>query len=116
MPAGGARLDVFEADAYSVAGEIVLVDVREPQECEAGHPAGAVNVPLSGYPDAVRALPQLPLAFTCRTGRRSRLATELAIELGRTDVASMDGGFQAWTQAGLPVNETPWNTTLTGST
>ncbi|MEU5950918.1 rhodanese-like domain-containing protein [Streptomyces sp. NPDC047525] len=53
------------------------------------------------------ALPDGPLAFICRTGRRGTQAAAQAVGLGRSAVFSLAGGIEAWEAAGLPVVSGP---------
>ncbi len=96
------EIDVTVANTASRAGRLRLVDVREPDEFDAGHPAGAVNVPLASLPEAIGGLPDGPIAFTCRSGARSLRATQAAHAAGRCDVSNVTGGYMAWEKAGLP--------------
>ncbi len=96
------EIDVTAADTASRAGRLRLVDVRDPDEFAAGHPAGAVNVPLASLPDALGRLPDGPIAFTCQSGGRSLRATQAAHATGRSDVGNVTGGYIAWQKAGLP--------------
>ena len=81
----------------------VLLDVREPDEWEAGHAPDAWFWPL-GRLDQVRA--ELPLQNTivciCRSGARSAKATDLLMSWG-FDAVNLEGGMQAWAAAGRPV-------------
>lgn len=83
-------------------GSIVLVDVREPNEYAAGHIPGAILNPLQSFDP--KALPQTAgkrVVLSCRSGRRSLTALELAQKAGRSDVtAHYPGGFQDWANAG----------------
>ncbi len=54
---------------------IVFVDVREPDEYEAGHIPGAVNQPLSQFQEADFPA-DCDLVFYCRSGYRSQIAIE----------------------------------------
>ncbi len=96
------EIDVTAADTASRAGRPRVVDVREPGEFAAGHPAGAVNVPLASVPEALGRLPDGPIAFTCQSGARSLRATQAARAAGRSDVTNVTGGYVAWEKAGLP--------------
>ncbi len=97
------EIDVTVADTASRAGRLRLVDVREPDEFAAGHPAGAVNVPHASLPDALGRLPDGPIAFTCQSGGRSLRATQAAHAAGRSDVRNVMGGYIAWEKATLPI-------------
>ncbi len=84
-------------------GSPVLLDVREPDEWEAGHAPDAWFWPLARL-DQVRA--ELPLDQTvvcvCRSGARSAKATDLLRSWG-LDAVNLEGGMQAWAAAGRPV-------------
>ncbi len=101
------QIDVEAARAGAEAGDATLVDVRGADEYAGGHPAGARNLPLDRLPEALDDLPAGPITFTCGSGRRSQKAADLAVQAGRTDVANMAGGFEAWQDAGLPVQPDP---------
>ncbi len=79
-----------------------ILDVREDDEWEAGHIAGAVHVPLMQIP--ARA-PELDLdadwLAVCRVGGRSLQATAYLSRLGLR-VSNVEGGMEAWAHAGLP--------------
>ena len=81
-----------------------LVDVRSPGEFRRVHARGAISVPLETVSAArVAELPgEGPIYIICQTGGRSKRACEGLGELGN-DVASVDGGTEAWERAGLPV-------------
>jgi rhodanese-related sulfurtransferase len=96
------EIAVTVAYAASRDGRLRLVDVREAAEFAAGHPAGAVNVPLTSLPDAISGLPEGPIAFTCQSGARSLRATTATHAAGRSDVSNVTGGYIAWEKAGLP--------------
>jgi rhodanese-related sulfurtransferase len=81
----------------------ILLDVREPDEWEAGHAPDAWFWPLARL-DQVRA--ELPLGpkivCICRSGARSAKATELLRSWG-LDAVNLEGGMQAWAADGRPV-------------
>src|SRR3954451_5545577 len=89
------------------AGEqFLLVDVREESEWAAGHAAGAVHLSKGTIErDIETKVPDkaTPLVLYCGGGFRSALATDNVQRMGYTNVISMDGGWRAWTQAGMPV-------------
>jgi rhodanese-related sulfurtransferase len=86
-------------------GSILLVDVREPNEYAAGRIPGATLNPLQKFdPQALPKAPGKRVVLSCRSGRRSLTALELARKAGRSDVrAHYPGGFQEWANAGEPV-------------
>lgn len=90
------------------AGEpIELIDVRTPVEFREVHVPFARNVPLDRLdPAAVRdraGSPGRPLYVICRSGGRGQKACEKLIASGLTNVVNVEGGTQAWADAGLPV-------------
>jgi rhodanese-related sulfurtransferase len=103
------------AVAVELAGEtdVVLVDVREPDEREEhGVITGALHVPrgmlefcADPMSPAHRAdlVPGRRVILYCASGGRSALATVVLRDMGYGDVAHLDGGLGAWKAAGLPV-------------
>lgn len=90
------------ADRLAGAAAVVLIDVRTPVEFREAHVAGARNVPLDRLDPA--ALPaDGPLVVICKSGGRGKLACERLRAAGRADVVNVEGGTQAWVDAGLPV-------------
>lgn len=86
------------------AGDVVVVDVREPHEFAAAHIPGAVNLPLSRFDPG-----DLPdpggrrLVLSCAAGGRSARAMA-ACESARAAVdGHLAGGLGAWAGAGFPV-------------
>ena len=87
-------------------GSIVLIDVREPTEYAAGRiPGASLNALQRFDPQALPAAePGKRIVLSCRAGGRSLTALGLAQAAGRADItAHYPGGFQAWAQAGEPV-------------
>ena len=74
-----------------------MIDVRAPGEWEAGHIDGAINVPLSRLADELDELPADRLVVVyCASGYRSAIAASLLRRAGRTEVADLVGGLEAW--------------------
>jgi cysteine synthase/rhodanese-related sulfurtransferase len=102
--------DVIEpVEAEKLLPGRTLIDVRNPEEFEAGTVKGADNIPVGSLADGV-ALPLLPddkdtpIVTLCKVGERSLHAMLLLKALGYHDVKSIRGGMNAWTAAGLPVH------------
>lgn len=109
QPAAGVRV-VSATDAAATIdaapADLVILDVRTPEEFDEGHIAGATM--LDFYrPDFAEQLatldPDVPYVLYCRSGNRSSQARTLMAELGFTTVDDVDGGILAWQSAGLPV-------------
>ncbi len=83
-------------------GSAVVVDVREAQEHQAGHIPGAVLVPLSSFnPAKVPDSTGKHLVFHCQMGRRCGPASDMMAASGFSgEIYRLDGGFNAWVQAG----------------
>lgn len=85
-----------------------LIDVRTPPEYAEVHADGAELFPLDGLdPKAIMAAKNGesadPLYVLCRSGSRAAKAVERFSAAGFPNVVSVEGGTQAWEQAGLPV-------------
>jgi rhodanese-related sulfurtransferase len=85
------------------AGEVELVDVRLPEEWEAGHIDGAKHIPLDSLSTRAGELDRSrPVVLYCRSGDRSSGVAD-ALEASGWDVTSMEGGLVAWVEKGLPI-------------
>ena len=85
-----------------------LVDVREDQEWEAAHAAGAVHLSKGTIErDIEKTFPdkQTKLVLYCGGGYRSALATDNLQKMGYTNVISLDGGWRAIEASGLPIEK-----------
>ncbi|HET7620545.1 MAG TPA: MBL fold metallo-hydrolase [Gemmatimonadaceae bacterium] len=81
---------------------VQLIDVRARSEWEAGHIAGARNIPLGEIADNAAALASAgPLALQCASGARSTIASSILLANGIRDVVNLEGGIDAWRNAGL---------------
>ncbi len=87
----------------------LVIDVRELEEVKEGKVPGAVHIPR-GFLE-LRIEDEAPdreasVVVYCAGGTRSLFAAETLQRMGYSRVASLQGGFRAWAQAGKPV-ETP---------
>lgn len=107
-----AKAQIKEVDVATAATQIaagtVVIDVREPAEFEAGRLPNSVNVPRGVLEFKINEHPALAnkdanLLITCKTGGRAALATLSLQRLGYTQLASIAGGFEAWSTSGQPV-------------
>jgi rhodanese-related sulfurtransferase len=105
------RPTIHPQDLYAKqqsAQTVHLIDVRTPAEYRAVHVASAQLVPLDDLdPEALMAAHQVsfdtPLYLICRTGARAQQAWKRLHDAGFVHVACVEGGTEAWEQAGLPV-------------
>jgi rhodanese-related sulfurtransferase len=84
---------------------VKLIDVREDNEWEAEHAAGADHLGKGIIERDIEA--KVPdksteLILYCGGGYRSALAADVLQEMGYTNVFSMAGGWKAWTESGAP--------------
>lgn len=102
----GALADVIDAptlDRVRQQPEVVVIDVREPDEYAEAHIPGTTLIPLGQVPDRVAEIPKdRTVILTCRTGNRSGQAATWLRSQGYEDVHNLEGGILAWQKAGLP--------------
>ena len=107
-----AKTETEQTDVESVrealdsGDDVTVIDVREPDEYEAGHVPGAKPLPrgLLEY----KAADELPdknarIVVHCALGGRGALAAKSLKEMGYTNVANMEGGMNAWRERGYDV-------------
>jgi rhodanese-related sulfurtransferase len=82
----------------------LVLDVRSPEEYEAGHIPGALHIPFDQVAKRVSEI-EAPngVAVYCKVGPRARKGEQALIAAGYTSVFHLQGGFDAWEAAGLPV-------------
>ena len=85
-----------------------LIDVREDNEWEAAHAAGAEHLGKGIIERDIEA--EVPdktteLILYCGGGYRSALAADVLQQMGYTNVFSMAGGWKAWKDSGAPVTK-----------
>ena len=81
------------------AGEdLVVLDVREPDEVAQAAISGSVNIPLGQVTDRMSELdPASPIAVICAAGVRSAKAIEALTAAGYTgELVNVTGGMKAW--------------------
>lgn len=77
--------------------EVILLDVRQPEEYKFGHLPGAAFIPLPDLVERVGELdPSKPVLAYCRSGNRSRAAAAFLLSAGFSRVYSLSGGITAW--------------------
>jgi hydroxyacylglutathione hydrolase len=85
------------------AGDVQLLDVRAATEFRAGHIAGAEHIFLGKLLRNLDTLDKSrPVVAQCLAGGRSAIAAGVLQRAG-FDVVNMQGGYNAWVEAGLPV-------------
>ncbi|EEX13175.1 rhodanese domain protein [Citreicella sp. SE45] len=103
---GDALLETWNVDEVAAAfnrNEIILIDVRTPQEFMFEHIEGALLMPMAFFnPDKLPGQSEKRIVFHCGSGVRSERVARRAIDAGLARIAHMEGGFGAWKGAKKP--------------
>ncbi|MBK1784435.1 rhodanese-like domain-containing protein [Prauserella cavernicola] len=87
--------------------DLVLLDVREPDEWAAGHAPEAVHIPLGDLPARAGELADLPddrpVYVVCRSGGRSARAAAWLNAAGLADAINVAGGMKSWHTEGRAI-------------
>ena len=104
-----------ETLALIESGEWMILDVREPDEYEAGHLPKAINIPrgflevradLEHYKRDQRLQDRnQQILCYCGGGHRSALAANVLNEMGFKEAVSMADGWTGWNERGLPTEK-----------
>ena len=114
-----ARSRIEEIDPEAAESELrrnpatLALDVREAEEFSLGHLPDALLIPRgmlepkaaldSPARDPQLSDPERPIIAYCGSGARSALAAATLQQLGFSQVRSLAGGIEAWTQEGRPI-------------
>jgi rhodanese-related sulfurtransferase/DNA-binding transcriptional ArsR family regulator len=98
-------VDMSELVERAERGEVVVIDVRPPEEFAAAHVVGARSVPLSILDEVVATLPRDRTVVAYCRGPFCVLADEAVQRLREAGLRAvrLDGGLPEWRAAGLPV-------------
>jgi rhodanese-related sulfurtransferase len=96
--------DITVDDAAAIIDQgALLLDVRELDEWEAGHVAGASFIAMGSVAERLAELPtDRPIVVMCRSGARSTAVTNGLLGMGY-DAVNLAGGIQAWAASDRPV-------------
>jgi rhodanese-related sulfurtransferase len=114
-------------EAMQASPEALFLDVRSQGEFAAGHPAGAINIPIVFFDeasgtrspngdfvaivDALIADKHRPIFLSCLAGGRSQSAAEVLAQVGYSNLTNIQGGWgggggvPGWQAAGLPTSQ-----------
>jgi hydroxyacylglutathione hydrolase len=103
------QITVHELRRRLEAGEVDLLDVRQPAEWAAGHVEGATFVTGAEVPARLDDVPRngRPVAVSCGSGYRSSAAASLVAARTGLEVVNVLGGMGAWRGAGHPLVTAP---------
>ena len=98
------QITVHELERRLAAGEVDLLDVRQPGEWSGGHVEGATFITGGELPRRLDDVSRTgrPLAVACGSGYRSSVSASLLAARTDLDVVNVLGGMAAWTAAGYP--------------
>ena len=102
----GATFDTWTPQEVRTAldkNEIVLIDVRTPQEYMFEHIEGTLLMPMAFFrPESLPGQREKPIVLHCGSGMRSEKVAQKVMAAGIDHIAHMEGGFGAWKKAELP--------------
>jgi rhodanese-related sulfurtransferase len=104
------EVTVHEAYMEAKKPGVYLIDVREESEWNAGHAPGAVHLGRGVIERDIEQRvpnPATRIVCYCGGGYRSALAVDNLQKMGYTNVVSVEGGFRAWREQGLPISTAP---------
>lgn len=94
------RLDLTDFNRSIMADDIQLIDVRTPEEFEAGHIPKAININVlnpEDFQSQVECLdPEKPVYLYCKLGGRSKRAAKELEQIGFTQLYDLRGGYLLW--------------------
>lgn len=98
------QIDVIGAKAMLDQQQAVLVDIRDPGSFTLGHPQDAIHLSNDSLATFIQEVEfDRPVLVICYHGISSQGAAEYLVNQGYEQVYSIDGGFDAWKRAELPV-------------
>lgn len=102
--------EVPTAEAQTLLGKRVVLDVREYDEYAAGHLPGAINIPRGVLEFKIGMVPECAnkdgaFLIYCRTSGRAALSAVQLQRIGYSNVISMAGGFDAWNTEQRPTEK-----------
>lgn len=99
------EIDTASAAARIEAADMIVLDVREPDEYEQGALPNALHIPrghLEAQIEGHVVEKSTPIVVYCAGGTRSAFAAKTLNDLGYSDVSSVIGGFGKWKDEGRP--------------
>jgi rhodanese-related sulfurtransferase len=107
VPAGSyTDVSIDELQVMLENKDFLFINVHIP--FEGNIPATDLSIPFDEIDQSLEQLPtnkDAKILLYCRSDRMSRIAAERLVELGYTNIWNLDGGFNAWENAGLPLEK-----------
>jgi rhodanese-related sulfurtransferase len=101
-------LSTLQATQLINQKDAVVLDIRDQGEYAAGHILNAKSIPAKVFEDRKAELEKLksaPIIVSCDTGQRAGTAAQKLRDMGFAEVYVLQGGLNAWREAGLPVSK-----------
>ena len=102
----GGTLETWTVNEVATAlemGEIVLVDIRSPDEHAQAHVEGAQLLPMEQVDADTLPTGDKRVVLMCGSGRRTGATAARLLGDGMDRIAHLDGGIMAWAQSGRPL-------------
>ena len=99
---------------YKKEHDMVIIDVRAPEELQSGRIDNAINLNFSSESfrtDLEKLDKKRKYIVYCRKGIRSCKAVEIMRHIGFSDVQSIEGGIESWEKEGFPLESAASKTT-----
>jgi rhodanese-related sulfurtransferase len=92
------------SDLIQKRKDLLLIDVRSPQELREGAIEGSTLLPFWNIMKGEFDLPkERPILLICAVGGRSYAAGQILAQKGYKEIYNLQGGIDAWKRAGLPL-------------
>jgi phage shock protein E len=87
--------------------ELVVLDVRTPEEFAAGHVPGAINIPYTHLPARIAEVSgsDKDIVLYCATGVRAERAAQRLRENGYARLLHLEGDMRGWQESRLPIEK-----------
>ncbi len=101
---GASFVDIGPVEAkerIKMEKNVLILDVRTPEEFSQGHIEGAVNIPVQEIEKRIGELnkyKKYTVIVYCKSGNRSRRASEILVKYGFKSVYNLKGGFIEWSK------------------
>jgi phage shock protein E len=107
-----ATIEPQALDARLEAGDpaLLVLDVRNAAEFDAGHLPGAINIPHDAVSERIAELgpaDERDVVVYCRSGRRAILALETLKGAGFSRLFHLEGDYLRWSEEGRPLAHPP---------
>lgn len=105
---GGARLSTLQATQMINQKDAVVIDIRDQADFARGHIVNAKSFPDKVIEERRKEIEKLkgaPIIISCESGARSGTAADKLRGWGLAEVFVLQGGINAWRDAGLPVTK-----------